>query len=122
MAVLGLYTTKQVEAIKSDYEKEIKEIIELDSKIIDSQCLELRNLRKKTVELNENLLKAVTDLKEKENEINVLRFMLTVETDKKIKRLETIASKTKKFRIKKKCESRIIDYEMRKLAYEKGRK
>jgi hypothetical protein len=54
----------------------------------------------------------------KQTEVYVLRTILALETDKKIKRLELIAQRSKKARVIKKCENRIIDYEMRKIAYE----
>ena len=121
MGVLGLYTTKQVESIRADYEKEINDVIKTDMEIIDSQCLDLYKLRKEIRELEEKKIQLLDKLQEKVKENNCLRFFLAAEIDKEIKRLEIISKKTNKFRIKKKCENRIIDYKMRKLAFEGGR-
>lgn len=59
------------------------------------------------------------DVEDKSREIIVLRTLITFETDKTIKRYENIKNRTKKSRIKVKCERKIEDYMMRKLAYNK---
>lgn len=112
MAFMGLYTSKEVEEIKLSYVKRISEIVNGYSSHINYQ----REMWKKDIkDLSDNI-------NEKELKINTISFILAAEADKEIKRLEVIAKRTKKPRIKKKCESRIIDYKMRKLAYEKDTK
>ncbi len=132
MAFMGLYTSKEVEEIKLEhkrlghkeaedkYEKEIKEIMDMNEKIIDNQSKNNLSLREDLKDMKGSLLKLSKELKDKDREINVLRFLLAAEADKEGKRLEAIAKRTRKTRIKKKCESRIIDYKMRKLSYEKA--
>ena len=132
MAFMGLYTSKEVEEIKLEhkrlghkeaedkYEKEIKEIMDMNEKIIDNQSKNNLSLREDLKDMKGSLLKLSKELKDKDREINVLRFLLAAEADKEVKRLEAIAKRTRKTRIKKKCESRIIDYKMRKLSYEKA--
>ena len=92
----------------------------MNEKIIDNQSKNNLSLREDLKDMKGSLLKLSTELKDKDREINVLRFFLAAEADKEVKRLEAIAKRTRKPRIKKKCESRIIDYKMRKLSYEKG--
>ena len=132
MTFMGLYTSKEVEEIKLEhkrlghkeaedkYEKEIKEIMDMYEKIIANQSKNNLSLRGDLKDMKGSLLKLSTELKDKGREINVLRFFLAAEADKEVKRLEAIAKRTRKPRIKKKCESRIIDYKMRKLSYEKA--
>lgn len=57
-------------------------------------------------------------LDEKEKEVFVARTFLSIEADKTIKRYENIKKRTKKMKTKNKCERKIENYMMRKLAYE----
>lgn len=59
------------------------------------------------------------EIRDKDREIFIVRTLLTLEADKTIKRYENIKNRTKKKRIKEKCERKIEDYMMRKLAYSK---
>lgn len=124
MAVLGLYTSKEVEQIKASernagyqeaevkYEKEIKEIMDFDAKIITNKFRENLDLRKDVSRLS-------AELNKKSSKINALSAISTLEEDKKIKRLEKIAERTKKPRIKKKLDNVIAKYEVRKILREK---
>lgn len=132
MAFMGLHTAKEVELIKLDhkrvgyqeaeekYEKEINSIMEMNEKIISNHSRKNEMLANDLKDMNSHLLKLSSELKEKDGEVKVLRFFLAAEADKEIKRLEAIKMRTRKPRIKKKCESRILNYKMRKLSYEKG--
>lgn len=59
------------------------------------------------------------EIRDKDREIFIVRTLLTLEADKTIKRYENIKKRTKKDRTKEKCERKIEDYMMRKLAYSK---
>lgn len=59
------------------------------------------------------------EIRDKDREIFIVRTLLTLEADKTIKRYENIKNRTKKKRTKEKCERKIEDYMMRKLAYSK---
>lgn len=62
-------------------------------------------------ELNESV-------EENKRKIFILTNLLKFDADKKIKRYENIKRRTKKSRVKEKCDRKIEDYMMRKLAYE----
>lgn len=113
-------------------EEKNNEISNLKKRI---KCLEAENelktkkLNETTYKLNcktEQISKLIIDnlclsneIEDKNREIVVIRTLLTLEADNKIKRYENIKSRTKKTRIKEKCERKIEDYMMRKLAYKK---
>ena len=121
MVFMGLHTAKEVEKIKLEHKSlGYKEAEEKYEKIILNHSQNNQMLANDIKDMNSHLLKLSSELKEKDKKVKVLRFFLAVEADKEVKRLEAIAKRTRKPRIKKKCESRIIDYKMRKLAYEKG--
>lgn len=102
--VTNVKKQKEINKLKDKHEEEIRKIEERYGQVYGDMILEGEGLKQK--------------LKLKEAEANVLRTVLVLETDKKIKRLEIIAQRTRKARTKKKIENRIIDYEMRKVAYE----
>ena len=91
--------------------------------------LKTKKLNETTYKLNckaEQISKLLIDncclnneLEDKNREIVVVRTLITLEADNKIKRYENIKSRTKKTRIKEKCERKIEDYMMRKWAYSK---
>lgn len=130
MVFMGLHTPKEVENIKNKYkrigykeaeekyEKEIKSIMDENETIITNHRQRNKKLVNDLKDMNNHLLGLSTDLKAKDKQINILRFFLECECDKEIKRLEAIAKRTRKPRVKKKCENRIIDYKQRKIAFE----
>lgn len=59
------------------------------------------------------------EIEDKNREIVIIRTLIALEADNTIKRYENIKKRTKKTRIKEKCERKIEDYMMRKLAYSK---
>lgn len=146
MAFMGLYTSKEVEDIRKiernlgylngvtngtikhkeflekRYKKDVKETKEELNRLFKAKTKENEILRLDFNEISRHAKILSANLKEKEKQIEILKFHLKCECDTEIKRLEIIAKRTKKPRIKKKCESRIIDYKMRKLAYEKDTK
>ena len=113
-------------------EEKNNEIENLKKRIkhLEAECeLKTKKLNETTYKLNcksEQISKLLIDncslkneLEDKSREIIVLRTLITLETDKTIKRYENIKNRTKKTRIKEKCERKIEDYMMRKLAYSK---
>lgn len=134
MPFMGLYTQKEVNEIKQEERKlgyedgcrytkveckrEESEIVNNYESIIDDKSKANISLKNDIEDLKIKLMDAVSDIKDRETKIDILEFFLCCEYDKKIDRLEKIAKRTKKFRIKKKCESKILDYQMRKLAHE----
>lgn len=113
-------------------EEKNNEIENLKKRIkhLEAECeLKTKKLNETTYKLNcksEQISKLLidncslkNDVEDKSREIIVLRTLITFETDKTIKRYENIKNRTKKSRIKVKCERKIEDYMMRKLAYSK---
>ncbi len=131
MSFLGFYTKKEIQEIETNATKNgyadgvartqvvmKKEI----NKLKDEHLKKIDKIQKEYGSLIGNILADQTEVERKleckESEIYVLRTVLALETDKEVKRLECIAKRTKKPRIAKKCENRIINYKMKKLAYE----
>lgn len=102
MGFLGFYTKKELE----ETNKVCKELGRI------SGIKESREIHAKE---KEKLEKENTDLKEK---VSVLSELLIREVDKDTARLEKIKERTKKIRIKKKCENAILRNRMKRLAYE----
>lgn len=101
--VTNVQNQREINKLKDAHEEKIREIEERYGKVYGDMLLEQIGIEKK--------------LELKEAEANVLRTVLVLETDKKIKRLEHIQKRTRKPRTKKKIENIIIDHEMRKIAY-----
>lgn len=106
MSFFGLYTKKELEDIK-----EIYKCIGRAQGILEGQ----RKSREIHLKEKEKLEKENADLKKR---VTVLSELLVREVDKDTARLEKIQERTKKFRVKKKCESAILRNRMKRLAYE----
>ena len=102
MGFLGFYTKKELE--------ENNEICEELGRIRG-----IRESREIHVKEKEKLEKENADLKKR---VTVLSELLVREVDKDTVRLEKIKERTKKTRIKKKCENAILRNRMKRLAYE----
>ena len=86
-------------------------------RVVKEKDTEIEKLKDR---LNEVLLENCDlekKLKKVKDEVFILRTLLSIEADKAIKRHENIKKRTKKIRIKNKCDRKIEDYMMRKLAY-----
>lgn len=114
MSFLGFYNEKEVEEIKEKFNKNYEILKSCKDVEINSLKIEKENLLEEIEEINEEYSKIIED---KDKEIFVLKTLLYYDADKEINRLERIAKRTKKIRVKKKCESSILDYKMRKMAY-----
>lgn len=106
MGFLGLCTKKELEDIK-----EIYKCIGRAQGILEGQ----RKSREIHLKEKEKLEKENADLKKR---VTVLSELLVREVDKDTARLEKIKERTKKIRIKKKCENAILRNRMKRLAYE----
>lgn len=102
--VTKVQNQKEINKLKDEHEEKIRQVEERYGKAYGDMILEGEGLKLK--------------LKLKEAEVFTLRTVLVLETDKEVKRLEIMAKRTRKARTKKKIENRIIDYKMRKIAYE----
>lgn len=85
---------------------------------------ELENLGKECKKTDEILFEELLDAADlrAENEklstkISILETFIRFEYNKEIDRLENIKRRTKKIRVRNKCESRILDYKSRLLAF-----
>lgn len=105
MAFIGLYTHKEVEAIKravvSDTKRQMR--------------VEFNREKNKLIDYYEDRR---NELVEKDSEIDYLKKLLDLEYDKQIGRLEALIIRTNKNKIKKKCRGRILDYMERKFKLE----
>ncbi len=102
MSFLGFYTKKELE----ETNKVCKELGRISG---------IKESREIHIKEKEKLEKENADLKKR---VTVLSELLVREVDKDTARLEKIKERTKKFRIKKKCESAILRNRMKRLAYE----
>lgn len=106
MSFLGFYTEKEMHEAK---------LVSLEYGRIDG----IQQATKKHIKLVCNMEEEFKVEKNKlEEKINVLSELLLREVDKDSVKLEKIQSRTKKLRIKKKCENAILRNRMKKLAYE----
>lgn len=117
MPILGLYT-------RSEVEKELKRE-ERRVTIIQTQ-LSLNNIDKMRKEFKEEKKSLKEDIKLKDAHIGSLKELidkLILEKcslyDEEIERLKKIQKRTKSIKVKKRCESRILDYKSKLLKGEK---
>lgn len=110
MGFLGLYTEKELKEAKIS----AKEFGRLEG---------VQEAKRKHIKEKDILENKIADLKnenEKANEkVSVLSGLLVREVDKDTVKLEKISKRTKKLRIKKKCENAILRNRMKKLVYER---
>lgn len=103
-----------------------EEVIQEKDKIIKDETTKRIEVEEKLKEEKISSDNKSKQLKEKDEEIETLvnivkrlKGHIEKKDDKEINRFEAIARRTKKARIKKKCESKILDYKEKKLEAEK---
>lgn len=115
---------------KIRHENIVKEMKDKHKQELDRKDYEYKNNDKRLRNINTHLKQMLDSsesvIQEKDEQIETLvsivkRLKGHIEKshDKEINRFETIARRTKKARIKKKCESKILDYKEKKLKVEK---
>lgn len=106
---------------KIRHENMIAEIKESHRKELFNEQNILNDERSKRKEIEAKLREEIKKGKLKDDEIKRLRYIIESDSDEEINRLEAIAKRTKKPRIRKKCESRILKYKFRKQDLENER-
>lgn len=106
---------------KIRHENMIAEIKESHRKELSQQQNILNDERSKRKEIEAKLREEIKKCKLKDDEIKRLDYIIESNLDKEIKKLEAIAKRTKKPRIRKKCENRISEYKFRKIFLENER-
>lgn len=99
---------------KIRHENMIAEIKESHRKELFNEQNILNDERSKRKEIEAKLREEIKKGKLKDDEIKRLRYIIESDSDEEINRLEAIAKRTKKLRIRKKCKSRILKYKFRK--------
>lgn len=99
---------------KIRHENMIAEIKESHRKELSQQQNILNDERSKRKEIEAKLKTEIKKGKLKDDEIRRLYQTIEFDYDKEINKLEAIAKRTRKHRIRKKCESRILKYKFRK--------
>ncbi|MBS6509683.1 MAG: hypothetical protein KH369_15890 [Paraclostridium bifermentans] len=99
---------------KIRHENMIDEIKESHKKELSQKQNILNDERSKRKEIEAKLRDEIKKGKLKDDEIKRLYQTIESDYDKEINKLEAIAKRTKKPRIRKKCESRILKYKFRK--------
>lgn len=99
---------------KIRHENVIAEIKESHRKELFNEQNILNDERSKRKEIEAELKSVIKIGEIKDNLINKLIHTIDSDSDKEINRLEAIAKRTRKPRIRKKCESRILKYKFRK--------
>jgi hypothetical protein len=94
-----------------------KEILSKSLEKNEIKIDEFRNLLIDKIEKVDDLSQEVTN---KTKEISILKTFLSIEADKMIKRYENIQRRTKKARVKIKCERKIEEYMLKKITYERS--
>ena len=89
----------------------VKKLNSVEHKL-ESSKEQISKLTLENFDLNENL-------EESKRKIFILTNLLKFGADKNIKRYENIKRRTKKSRVKDKCDRKIEDYMMRKIVYER---
>lgn len=92
-------------------EAKVKKLNSVEHKL-ESSKEQISKLMLENFDLNENL-------EESKRKIFILTNLLKFDADKNIKRYENIKRRTKKSRVKDKCDIKIEDYMMRKIVYER---
>lgn len=106
---------------KIRHENMIAEIKESHRKELSQQQNILNDERSKRKEIEAKLREEIKKGKLKDDEIKRLDYIIESNLDKEIKKLEAISKRTKKPRIRKKCENRISEYKFRKIFLENER-
>lgn len=99
---------------KIRHENMIAEIKESHRKDLSQKQNILNDERSKRKEIEAKLRDEIKKGKLKDDEIKRLYQTIESDYDKEINKLEAIAKRTRKPRIRKKCESRILKYKFRK--------
>ena len=89
----------------------VKKLNSVEHKL-ESSKEQISKLTLENFDLNENL-------EESKRKIFILTNLLKFDADKNIKRYENIKRRTKKSRVKDKCDRKIEEYKMRKIVYER---
>lgn len=117
MLILGIYTKKEVEKLIYNTERETSLAVNRVAVKSMDKLRQEHKIEKRSLKEDINLYKVEIDMKD--DAINKLVNEVNNLYDKEVYRLEQIARRTKSIKVKKRCESRILDYKSKLIKREK---